>query len=215
MRWLALAGLVGPVWFTVLVIVQGLLQPDYSHVAMPISALAAWPYGWMQRLNFWVFGVLMAAVAVGLHGGMRAGRGGALAFPLLLTSAVGIVLAGVFSWAGDPRAQLVEPVAHIVAALMTFLGAGGGLVALSRRMADDPAWRSLSAYTRACGVAMLVLFPVMGFLAMPPGAPLHDLAGLLQRLVLLAWFPCVAVLSGRLLAATPAGSRAARRSPRP
>ena len=67
------------------------------------------------------------------------------------------------------------------------------------------AWRDLSAYTRACGVVMLVLFPVMGFLAMPPGAPLHAVAGLLQRLVLLAWFPCVVVLSVRLLAATRAG----------
>ena len=205
MRWLALAGVVAPPLFTAVVVVQGLLQPDYSHVAMPISALAAWPYGWMQRLNFWVFGVLMAAAAVGLHRGMRSGPRGALAFPLLLTSAVGIVLAGVFSWTGDPRTQLVEPVAHVVAALMTFLGAGAGLVALARRMADDPAWRGLSAYTRACGMVMLALFPVMGFLAMPPGAPLHEVAGLLQRLVLLAWFPCVVVLSLRLLAATRAG----------
>ena len=205
MRWLALAGVVGPIWFTLLVIVQGLLQPDYGHVAMPISALAAWPYGWMQRLNFYVFGALLTAVAVGLHLGMRSGRRGALAFPLLLTSGLGVILAGVFSWAGDPKTQLVEPGAHVVAAIMTFLGAGSGLVALSRRMADDPAWRSLSAYTRACGVAMLVLFPVMGFLAMPPGAPLHAVAGLLQRLVLLAWFPCILALSVRLLSVPRAG----------
>ena len=205
MRWLAVAGIVGPIWFTLLVILQGLLQPDYSHVAMPISALAAWPYGWLQRLNFYVLGALLTATAVGLHLGMRPGRRGPLAFPLLLTSGVGVILAGVFSWVGDPRTQLVEPVAHVVAAVMTFLGAGGGLVALSRRMADDPAWRSLSAYVRACGLVMLALFPVMGILAMPPGAPLHDVAGALQRLVLLAWFPCVVVLSARLLAATRAG----------
>ena len=42
---LAAAGVVGPIVFTVLVIAQGLLQPDYSHVALPISALAAWPSG--------------------------------------------------------------------------------------------------------------------------------------------------------------------------
>jgi len=159
----------------------------------------------MQRLNFYVFGALFTAVAVGLHLGMRSGRRGALAFPLLLTSGLGVILAGVFSWAGDPKTQLVEPGAHVVAAIMTFLGAGSGLVALSRRMADDPAWRSLSAYTRACGVAMLVLFPVMGFLAMPPGAPLHAVAGLLQRLVLLAWFPCILALSVRLLSVPRAG----------
>ena len=37
------AGIAGPIWFTALVIVQGILQPDYSHIAMPISALAASP----------------------------------------------------------------------------------------------------------------------------------------------------------------------------
>src|SRR5262245_30318777 len=36
-RTLALAGVVGPVLFTVLVILQGLLIPAYSHVRLPIS----------------------------------------------------------------------------------------------------------------------------------------------------------------------------------
>ena len=61
------AGVVGPILFTALVITQGLLQPDYSHVAMPISALAAWPLGWVQNLNFAVFALLLAAFTVGLH----------------------------------------------------------------------------------------------------------------------------------------------------
>ena len=38
---LAIAGIAGPILFTALVIVQGLIQLDYSHVALPISALAA------------------------------------------------------------------------------------------------------------------------------------------------------------------------------
>jgi hypothetical membrane protein len=197
--WLARAGIVGPIWFTALVILQGALQPDYSHVAMPISALAAWPYGWMQRLNFWVFGVLMAANAIGLHRAVRPGPGGPLAPTLLLVSATGIVIAGVFSWVQIPEAGLTEPVGHVVGAVMTFLGAGSGLVALSSRLARDPSWRDLSRYTLACGTVILALFPVMGALAVPEGTPLHAVAGLLQRLVLVAWFPCIIVLSTRLL----------------
>ena len=42
-RGLALAGVIGPIWFTTLVVLQGLLLPDYSHIGLPISALAAWP----------------------------------------------------------------------------------------------------------------------------------------------------------------------------
>lgn len=71
---LALAGIIGPVWFTTLVIVQGFLLPEYSHVRMPISALAAWPTGWIQTLNFYVFGALTMALAIGLDQGVHATR---------------------------------------------------------------------------------------------------------------------------------------------
>ena len=50
---LALAGIIGPIWFTTFVVLQGLLLPDYSHVRLPISALAAWPTGWIQNINFY------------------------------------------------------------------------------------------------------------------------------------------------------------------
>ena len=35
---LAVAGIAGPLFFTTLVVAQGIWQPDYSHVEMPISA---------------------------------------------------------------------------------------------------------------------------------------------------------------------------------
>lgn len=47
----AMAGIAAPIVFTVIVFLQGLLQPDYSHVALPISALSTWPSGWLQNLN--------------------------------------------------------------------------------------------------------------------------------------------------------------------
>ena len=58
-RALALAGIVGPIWSATVIALQGALQPEYSHVKMPISALAALPLGWMQNLNFYVTGVLV------------------------------------------------------------------------------------------------------------------------------------------------------------
>jgi Protein of unknown function (DUF998) len=83
-RWLAIAGVIGPLFFIALVVAQGMLQPDYSHIAMPISALAAWPAGWMQNLNFFLLGTLNAAFTVGLHNAIRATRFGLIG--ILLTS---------------------------------------------------------------------------------------------------------------------------------
>src|SRR5262245_10660801 len=77
-RTLALAGIAGPVLFTALVILQGLLIPEYSHVRLPISALEAWPTGWIQRLNFWAIGLLNIAFAYALHQRVQPARGGAV-----------------------------------------------------------------------------------------------------------------------------------------
>ena len=73
---LALAGIIGPIWFTTFVVLQGLLLPDYSHVRLPISALAAWPTGWIQDVNFYVAGVLAMVFAVALHHGVQPTRRG-------------------------------------------------------------------------------------------------------------------------------------------
>ncbi|MGH2557079.1 MAG: DUF998 domain-containing protein, partial [Actinomycetota bacterium] len=53
---LAVAGILGPILFTVAFIVQALFRPGYSHIAEPVSALAAGPNGWIQNANFLVFG---------------------------------------------------------------------------------------------------------------------------------------------------------------
>src|SRR5678809_1042634 len=93
---LAIAGMIGPLVFIALVITQGILQPDYSHISMPISALAAWPAGWLQSLNFFVFAPLMAAFAIGVHAAIRPTRFGVLGIALLLASSVGVFMAGLF-----------------------------------------------------------------------------------------------------------------------
>ena len=102
-RTLALAGIVGPIFFTVLVVVQGFLRPEYSHVKMPISALAAWPTGWIQTIDFYVVGLLMMAFAVALRLGVQATRRGGTGFALLLMSGLGLVLAAVFPWHDSQR----------------------------------------------------------------------------------------------------------------
>jgi len=71
----AVAGIVGPILFVLVVIVQSVLHPDYSQVRLPISGLAAWPGGWLQSVNFIVFGLLMISFAIGSTSGLaRAGQ---------------------------------------------------------------------------------------------------------------------------------------------
>ena len=198
-RRLALAGIIGPVVFATLVVVQGFLLPDYSHVRLPISALAAWPTGWIQVLNFCVFGALTIVFAHALHGAVRRTRYGFSGFALLVLTGVGLILSGIFSWHmvdGVPR----ETLPHVVAAIIVFVGTGLGLMSFSGRLAADPRWRDLATYTMASGIAVVVLFMMTALLAIGEGTPLHPWVGLLQRVVCGVWFACVIALASRIRA---------------
>jgi hypothetical membrane protein len=199
--WQAWAGIVGPALFTATYMAQELFRRDeYSPVAEPVSALEAGPNGWIQEVNFAVFGVLTLAFALGLHRGIRPSRAGSAGPALLFVSGIGLLLAATFPLREDAVGVTYDPGGHFVAGVMFFLSSAVGLIALSRRLASDPRWRSIATYTRVAGLVAVAGFVVLGVLAMPDDAPLHDWAGLAQRVVILAvLFPTRIVLSLKLL----------------
>ena len=117
-RSLALAGIAVPIWFTTLVGLQGVLNPDYSHVKLPISALAAWPSGWIQNLNFYISGVLMMLFITGLNAAVRSTSRGRAGVPLLLIGGAALVTTGMFPWKMIDGI-LIEPPAHAATAITT------------------------------------------------------------------------------------------------
>ena len=196
-RTLAWVGIIGPIWFTSLLVLQGLLLPGYSHVAMPVSALSAWPTGWIQNLNFLVSGALTMTFAVTLHRVVQPARRGLTGIVLLAAGGIGVALSGVFPWQmidGVPT----EPPSHVVAAILTFAATGLGFIVFSRRMIADPRWRDLATYTMSTGITVLVLFVAVGFFAIEDGTPLHPWAGLIQRVLCGVWFACLIVLARRI-----------------
>jgi len=195
---LAAAGIVGPILFTAAFIVQGLFRPTYSHMAEPVSALAAGPNGWVQDVNFLVFGPLMIAYAVGLHLGVRPTRLGLVGPALLVLSGAGLMLAGVFP-ARDASGAFSFAPGHVVAAFMSFLGAGAGLIVISRRMAHDP--RSAQRRYLRARERHRDHRPISGdWPSRYSGRrALHQWWGLLQRVTVAVWFTCTIVLALRLL----------------
>ena len=201
-----MAGLIGPVLFSSAIVVQGAMLPEYSHVRLPISALAAWPTGWIQNINFYLFGALTVAFAGGLHRAVRPTRHGWIGFALLAMSGIGLIMSGAFAWEmvdGVPR----ETVPHVVAAVIVFGGTGLGLMTFSYRLRSDPHWRDLATYTMGSGITLLILFLGTGVLAIGDGTPLHAWVGLLQRLVCAVWFGCVIRLALRHHALATAAAR--------
>ena len=162
--------------------------------------LEAGPGGWIQQLNFVLFGLLTIGFAVGMHVGVRQTSVGILGPALLFMSGVGSLLAAVFPLMENADGVTYDPGGHVVAGIMFFSTSAVGLIVLSRRLARDARWQSIAGYTRGAGIVALAGFFTLGALVMPDDAPLHDWAGLAQRaLILVVLFPCRIVLSRRLL----------------
>ena len=199
-RYAALAGILGPVLFSAGFFAQQAFRgAAYDPIAEPVSALEAGPHGWIQQANFVVFGLLMLAYAVGLHRGIDRSPRGILGPALLGTAAVGLFIAAVIPLREDGVGQVYDPGGHFVGGVTFFLSTALAMLVLSRRLTRDPHFRTLAAYTAVCGGLALVGFVVLGRFAIPDGAPLHDVAGLIQRMVLLVvTFPCLVILALRL-----------------
>ncbi len=200
---LAEASIFAPIVFTVGFVVQGFLRTDlrsgYNPIAQQISDLTAGPYGWVQQVNFVVFGLLLIAFAVGLHRGVRKAWPWMVGPALVAWNGVELMIAGFFPLREDSAGHIYDPIGvHSVNGTIFFLSIGVVLVVMARQFARDERWRGLATYTLVTGIALLVMVLLNGFLAEMAQAPLHPWLGLIQRAILAVWLPCLVILALRL-----------------
>jgi len=170
--------------FTGVYLAEGAARAGYRTMAQPISALSLGPGGWVQQLNFIVFGVLVCASAAGWRAALSPGRGAA-AFPVLrVTAGVGLVMDGLFSQ--DPSggyppgaqaaAATVHGQVHTLFAMITITALASGCFVLAARFAAEPAWRRWALFAAAAGLATIVFIAAFGAAGAHGG-----LAGLWER----------------------------------
>src|SRR5262249_233733 len=166
------AGTAGGLVFTGVYLAEGATRAGYRALAQPISALSLGPGGWVQQLNFVIFGVLVCASAAGWRAALAPGRGG-VAFPVLRVAAgVGLVMDGLFaqdpSGGYPPGARAAVPTVHgqvhTLFAMITITALASGCFVLAARFAAEPSWRRWAVFAAAAGGA------AVGFIA-PVGAP--------------------------------------------
>jgi hypothetical protein len=169
--WLLLAaGTAGGLAFTGVYLAEGATRAGYDALAQPVSALSLGPGGWVQQLNFIVFGMLVCLSAAGWRAALAPGRG-AWAFPLLrVIAAVGLVMDGLF--AQDPSggyppgaragAATIHGQLHTLFAVITITALAAGCFVLAARFAAEPGWRRWTTVAAAAGVATVVFIAAFG-----------------------------------------------------
>jgi len=169
--WLLLAaGTAGGLVFTGAYLAEGATRAGYQTLAQAISALSLGPGGWMQQLNFIIFGVLVCLSAAGWRAVLAPGRG-AVVFPVLrVIAGAGLVMDGLFaqdpSGGYPPDARTGVPTVHgqvhTLFAMITITALVSGCFVLASRFAAEPGWRRWAVFAVATGVATIVFIAVFG-----------------------------------------------------
>ena len=169
-RGAAIAGIVGPALFALVVIALTVIQYDFmlrigwQPIADPAGAwpsgLALGPYGWAQSLNFAVSGLLLVVFALGLHRGVAGSP--RIGPALLLLSGIAMTL---MTFETDPiirsGPRTLHGWVHDLAFVLFVVSLVPSFFFLWRRMKRDLLWRSYSRYTLITGLLAtpLLLLP--------------------------------------------------------
>jgi hypothetical membrane protein len=183
--WLLTGGVIGPVLFVVVILVEGWTRADYDPMTMFGSLLSLGDLGWQQIANFVVSGVLVLGGAVGLRAVMTDGPGSRWGARLIGLAGIGLVIAGVFvtdpAQGYPPGAPLGMPsspswhgIVHLLASFLVFIGLPVAMVVAARRFRGEACLWALNCWLSAVGV-LVFIFASQAF---------TSVAGLLQRVAI-------------------------------
>jgi len=208
---LLLCGAIAGPLFVAAFLIEGATRASYDPLRHPVSSLAFGDSGWTQRANFLVAGLLMLAFAIGLRRALRP-LAGPIWGPLLVGAyAIGLLGAGIFVAdpmngypPGTPDKRLiysVHGVLHDLFSTLVFLGLPLACFVFCRWFAarGERGWVIYSALTAVVYLGAFILSSA-GF---GQAEGLVDVAGLFQRLTLIAGFGWLTLLAVHFLRSPP------------
>jgi hypothetical protein len=199
------AGLLGPLFFFILVIVEGATRPEYNAVHHVVSTLALGPGGWILTAGLALLGVLLLCFAIGLRRVLKAGTGSTWGPILIAVSGLAFVAEAIFASdpaLGYPPGSAVTSTLHgslhnVLSVVFETPTVVAACIVLARRFAQTRGgrgWVIFSVATILLVVALQVL-AVQAYLSNTPESPF----GLIQRLQFFTLQGWIVVLAGRLL----------------
>jgi hypothetical membrane protein len=209
-RWLS-CGIIGPLLFIVVFLIEGATRADYNPFRYPVSSLSIGAFGWIQAANFLMVGSLLIAFSLAVRRVLGVSRGVAWEPLLIGLSGVGLFGAGIFTtdpvYGYPPDAPLVlaqysvHGHLHDFFSILLFVGLPIACFVFCRRFATVGE-RGWAVYSCLSGLAMLLTFVLagMGFTQNPS---LVHFAGVFQRLSISIGLTWIALLAFRLMIKKP------------
>jgi hypothetical protein len=191
-RLAAWSGILAPALFVVIFTLEGFLRPGYNPLSTYVSALSLGPRGWIQIVNFLVFGTLLFVFTRGLAAAFPDGKASRWGLILLTAISVLFFISGPFVMdpMGTPQAQAtVHGTIHGLAGGIAFLCMPIGIFVFLRRFHSDPRWRFLYIWTLVLGVIVTAALLVFTVISKSPDltATFVDWLGLFQRALIVPY----------------------------
>jgi hypothetical membrane protein len=202
MQRLLYAGIIGPMSFIAVFLVEGFTRPGYSQWRNLVSQLATGPNGWMQALNFLICGSLVMACAVATGLALRGGRG-SIGVPVFMALfAAALLVAGVFITdpsqgypLGAPEVHTTHGLIHGFAGLTAFVSLAATAFAMGWHFSSERNERRWMLYSIAVGIFIMVSFPASFALAAHlPDSP----GGVFQRATIITGWTWLAAVAWHL-----------------
>ena len=157
--------MLSPIVYTVMWILGGILQPDYSHFRDDISSLFAVgaPNKGLMQSFIVISSVLLFAFYIGLHEAIGNGGGSIVGPVLFLTSSVlGILVALFFPLDVGGEIITLRGKMHLILVIGSGLLAIAGMVALWFRLQLVEAWSAFATYSLISAMVSLILVVISG-----------------------------------------------------
>ncbi len=163
-------GISGSLLFTFIYSFDGLLHQGYSGIYSAISDLELLRYGWIQSLNFVIFGIFVFLFGIGLRRELQSGTA-AFWLPFLQTLvALGLVISGIF---------IYNPI-HTMGAMLSLISLVICFFVFAAKFYHDPRWKGWTLFSIISGVLMMIFLGQFGYAKSHNGP-----AGIYERLVVL------------------------------
>ena len=200
----AWAGVMAPIIFVTVFMVEGWLRPGYDPLSTYVSALSLSSRGWIQISNFLIFGALLFLFTRGVAAEFpegKASRGGLI---LLTIIAAGYFLSGPFVMdpMGTPLEQAsVHGTIHGILGGIVFLLMPISIFVYLRRFRIDPRWQSIYGWALGLGVICGVADIFFTIVSKAPGLQVAfvDWFGLIQRSVIIPFMVWIFVFALAML----------------
>ena len=151
----AWAGIIGATLFVLIFTLEGWYRPGYKPLEMYVSALSLGARGWIQILNFIVFGILLFVFSRGVAAEFPNGKASWGGLIILTIIAICYFLSGPFVMdpMNTPRNQMTfHGTMHGIFGAFVFSLMPVSCFVFLRRFRIDPNWQFLQWWTLGLGI---------------------------------------------------------------